>query len=1048
MATSPSRSLLHPPFFLLFAALAPCSVAIASPPDPFLPFPAASGESADPRIEALREALRPEAFKPEHEVVITDALFFRWRGLRGYVKDCGGDPTLTTGLPKEGTPPTPFRASFESPESPIRTYAGHGYACNFPSRFGPADVGFDAPSVQGLISYADGSYWLGDVKGAGNPQSRESVWNAIATHLTPTPSGVGEWGRADGTRLQGEARVVAVPMWPKNWTSASVVGFEMTEIRRAVMPDGRLLAGNLRLEGGNVVSGPSAPTASTVPEATLPEPAVAAVKAFLAANPEAFPAATEAAARPSAAPASSAAPTVVESPAISAPGAVASRPVSVAANEATDARLADLLARVDRWRIALQPENVASARSSIASVGLSKARDYNNHVQACGGGGATLLRLGFANADAQIRSYTGFATGCTFPAQVGEDVFGLITYADGSTWLGQVTASPQAEAIELGTFGGMPAPVHTLVPAPNGVGEWTRADGTRVHGVASPLQAKFMFRDSWTQGPLGAFAMTEVMQLITTEGVAYVGAILLGEGSFSAETATVRWPDGRVFAGSVENSMPRFGTLSYPDGGRITGAVALDTAGVATWEDGAALDLSIATKAGPPGRYRFFAPIRFDTASQGSLEVTGARPIDAATLARAGDNVRQCPEPPVVPAGWVVWWPACELGRFGRVPMYSADAQQALLYYPKGDPKRFVLRKGAEPGAFGGIEIRADDFTRDAMPAPVGEAELYLLGELVFNGSFVAQEPTTGVCVVPADEGGGWEPCEYAGGSRVDMAHELRRERQELARQQEALRREMEQQAEDERYAQEEWEAEQEQAELEEQKRQGEIAGRMAIANAIRGAAYDISTAYLEREAARDAADYRERQAEREAARSSYSPSPSSSSGYGGSSGTANEARAAQLAQQQAELERRQAELRQRQSLASVSRPSSSYSSSSSSASSVAQASGAGGTGSYFFTIADHNVGRVSATRQILGLAVTLEVKRVGLRISGADRSEICANFENGSSASWSGGWRLTDRDANNTHASMTVPAGGTAQKCETLNPQSGYTVVLRQDRS
>jgi multidrug efflux pump subunit AcrA (membrane-fusion protein) len=279
------------------------------------------------------------------------------------------------------------------------------------------------------------------------------------------------------------------------------------------------------------------------------------------------------------------------------------------------------------------------------------------------------------------------------------------------------------------------------------------------------------------------------------------------------------------------------------------------------------------------------------------------------------------------------------------------------------------------------------------------------------------------------------------------MAHTLRQERRELARQQEELRRQMEQEAEAERYAQEQWEYEQEQAEQREQKRQDEIAGQMAIANAIRGAAYDIGMAYAEREAARDAADYRERQAAREAARPSNSPAPSSSGGYGSSGQDANE-RAAQLAARQAELERRQAELRQRQALASAPRPAptpaASYGSGAGSSSSPGSV---GSTESHGFTIADHNVGRVSATRQILGLAVTLEVRRVGLRISGADRSEICANFENRTAANWSGGYRLTDRDARDTHASMSVPAGGTARKCETLNPQTGYTVVLRQDR-
>lgn len=882
-------------FLAVASGLLASPLTLASAADPFAPFPAADGEASDPRIEAMRAALRPDVFKPAHEVVITDDMFFKWKDVRTHVKRCGGKPSLTTHLPKELPPATPFLARFENPLAPIRTYAGTGYACTFPARLGPLSIGYDAPVLQGLITYSDGSYWLGEVSGAANANARESVMYAEATPLTPTPAGLGEWGRPDGSRVQGVARPVALAEWPnRGWDSGSVVSFTMSSVQRSTGPEGARLAGS----PGTAAAAP-APGAS----ASASPASAAPLAATVAATPSAPPApnlAPTPAAPPAASPAPAPSPVVAPAATPAPVAAAASRPAAAH----TDPRVDAFASRIEGWRAALAPEAFTSARSSVASGALSKSREYNAYVQACGGGAPTPFRLGFANADARIRSFTGFASGCVFPAQPDDQVFGIIEYADGSRWLGQVSAMPQAEAIELGAFGGLPPPVQNLAPAPHGIGEWTWPDGTRVQGLAAPLQPKFLFRDIWVQGPLGAFAMTEVAQLVTTEGVAYAGGIVLSTQGFSSDQATVRWRDGRVFIGSVANSMPRSGTLSYPDGGRITGTVAVGEDGIMHWEDGAELDLSIATAAGPPGRYVYFAPIRFEAMSQAVLEVANARPIDAATLARAGRNTRQCPQPPAIPSGWVAWWPSCEGGPSGRVAMYSPDAQQMLLYSAGGDPKRYLLRKGSEPGRLRGIEIRADEFTRDAVPTPTGSGELYLWGELVFNGRFLGQEPTTGYCVVPADEGGGWEACEYSRGARIDLAHQLRLERRELARQQDELRRQIQQ----EQYAQEEWEAEQEQAELEAQKRQDEIEGRLAIANAIRGAAYDIGMAYADREAARDAADYRQRQAEREASRPAYS-SPSSSGGYSASGQEANE-RAAQLAARQAELERRQMALR------------------------------------------------------------------------------------------------------------------------------------------
>lgn len=98
------------------------------------------------------------------------------------------------------------------------------------------------------------------------------------------------------------------------------------------------------------------------------------------------------------------------------------------------------------------------------------------------------------------------------------------------------------------------------------------------------------------------------------------------------------------------------------------------------------------------------------------------------------------------------------------------------------------------------------------------------------------------------------------------------------------------------------------------------------------------------------------------------------------------------------------------------------------------------------FEIADHNVGRGSEPAPMQGLWVHVEIRRVGLRIAGRDRSEICGVFENRSRLEWSGGYRVTDRNDPTPHASLRVPAGAVVRKCETLNPQSRYTVVVRRD--
>lgn len=98
------------------------------------------------------------------------------------------------------------------------------------------------------------------------------------------------------------------------------------------------------------------------------------------------------------------------------------------------------------------------------------------------------------------------------------------------------------------------------------------------------------------------------------------------------------------------------------------------------------------------------------------------------------------------------------------------------------------------------------------------------------------------------------------------------------------------------------------------------------------------------------------------------------------------------------------------------------------------------------FEIVDHSAGWVSQQVPMQGLWVRVEIREVGLDIAGRDRSRICGVFENRTRLDWSGGYRVSDREETTTHSSLRVSAGAVVRMCETLNPQSRYTVVVRRD--
>lgn len=99
------------------------------------------------------------------------------------------------------------------------------------------------------------------------------------------------------------------------------------------------------------------------------------------------------------------------------------------------------------------------------------------------------------------------------------------------------------------------------------------------------------------------------------------------------------------------------------------------------------------------------------------------------------------------------------------------------------------------------------------------------------------------------------------------------------------------------------------------------------------------------------------------------------------------------------------------------------------------------------FRIAQHAAGNGAGEKCWEGLCVSIAIKQIdvpGLR----GNSRICAQFRNGSGQPWAGGYRLSNNPANynRTHASLQVPAQGTAERCETLSVTEDYFVVLRRN--
>ncbi|MCR6663663.1 MAG: hypothetical protein NVV60_11115 [Luteimonas sp.] len=319
--------------------------------------------------------------------------------------------------------------------------------------------------------------------------------------------------------------------------------FHMRQLERAMASDGTPLAGSLRIAGGTVLGSPVVATAALQQEGSVGylQAGTARIDVDQVVHPTVAPVL----------PVSEVAP--VSGAVMNSVDVRASSPALPDGGRVAGELDAGTIARIDQWAAALHPDTFVADRSDVLESNLMRGRQFNRHFSQCRQthGGVNTLQLRFAHPAAHIRSYQGMAQGCTFPAQPDDNVFGRITYADGSYWLGPVIASPQPQALALGAFGAMPGSVWLLVPAPAGKGEWGTPDGMRYQGEALPMALSAIFPDLWIQAPWGSFEMPQIDRAVTQQGVAYSGALRLEDGRLHADEARMRWRDGSEYLGEL-----------------------------------------------------------------------------------------------------------------------------------------------------------------------------------------------------------------------------------------------------------------------------------------------------------------------------------------------------------------------------------------------------------------------------------------------------------------------------------------------------------------
>jgi hypothetical protein len=739
---------------------------------------------------------------------------------------------------------------------PIKSYRGN------------AGIDCDAKGV-GLITFADGATWMGEVS---------SVKKPIPRSILPVPKGFGVHRAANGTITVGQAAPNDTDTW--GWAFTQVMSTVSTAAVTTVGAAAEAPATTtLSVSAGNearMVLGGEAATSRTLSTAAAREARMArGGEAAGAADAPSF--------------ASTFAPTGGAAPAVGDPF----RPWPEVAGEDPLVTL-----RAQLSPSTFRPMHIIQYTAGFDPVARGDLKDY---VRKCGGDvpsvwtfersvrKQTPFEVTFSDPKvADVRRYIGGGYACTFLHEGSasksyvtsetQPVFGLITYADGSYWLGSVSGMPMhfpARRV-LGISSEAVDWMNSAVPAPYGQGEWGLRDGTRLQGsarmqpgsVARPLMTS-LERAQLPDGAVVTRAATAAQDANSYVAARIADASLrMVDGKIVASSARIVWPSGVQFVGSLEEGRPVKGTVTYPNGLRISGSLVARDDGSMAWNfsgDTINVRTPFETPMGPAGRYSVQTT---DALRDASLVVDGSPPpesflrgfpMDAATLAKPTSNTRDCPQPTTVPAGWVVWWPTCQGGPNASVTVYSRDARYQLFHSWRGGgiPKLALIASAGNlvPGLVSGYDlyeetwdssdykadvdvgywdintIEADAFTTDAVPTPIGEARLPAGdgGPPVFEGVFVGLTPVRGYCRVPESEGGGLEPCEFRSGNRVDTGHQMRRQRiasmQQDARQRNNRFRKQQQQERDaEEAAAQQAAADEAQRKLEEEEEEAEAA--------------------------------------------------------------------------------------------------------------------------------------------------------------------------------------------------------------------------------
>lgn len=634
-----------------------------------------------------------------------------------------------------------------------------------------------------------------------------------------------------------------------------------------------------------------------------------------------------------------------------------------------------------------------------------------------------------------IKEYRGAAKFCGFhPQNAPAKVAGLILYADGSYWLGEVSGTTTS-----------------YLPMPSGPGEAGYPNGLRVLGVASPALNSDKGRgvDSFT------FEASE--RAIFADGAMRAASL----GDNGAGKGEMRWPDGRVFRGEFKNQRPSQGEMLFASGARVTGKFVgkASPSGIPGLSGNLQLTLAKAEGAFPAGTYRAYAP-RTITDYRGLL-TADAYPTRE-TLTRAPPRSPECPTPSVVPEGWVVWSGGCRGGDNPRIFVFAPDASSFIDEQPKAKPplELVALRQNGEPLR----RIQATALTSDTRPTPVGEATLLSADDkLVYRGAFIGQSPNgPGLCATPAAEGGGEEPCFYAQGARTDEIHLARREAAEAERQLKLAQAAAQQEANARAEAQRQADAERARAQEQANQAQRDYERRMAQAQEdeedsgsgvnpiyqamqelqgkFASAAVDMQNQRAQTDAMRAniEAQYRARQAE-QARQQAQRNADVARQNAALNQQNADAARRAEIARQEAaraaqaradslraarerqQAAMAQAQLQQRQAASSIGGGSSASVVSGSSSSGAAARPGASPSILTFTNNYGWKAGDVSTTQNAQGVSISFTVSPSTQEGKLTFRARICNN----GSTTWTGGVRMTDSYPDRAHVMAQAQPGG-----------------------